>query len=74
MKQMQDLLTINSPDNGLTHSLSDCDQLFIYETASTLIVSSSLESEVSGYDKERQNTACDKLIDRTPVDLTCGIR
>ncbi|XP_035825468.1 exportin-T isoform X2 [Aplysia californica] len=45
LKQMQDLLTINSPDNGLTHSLSDGDQLFIYETASTLVVSSALEPE-----------------------------
>ncbi|CAG5117342.1 unnamed protein product, partial [Candidula unifasciata] len=45
LTKMQDLLTINSPDNGLTHSLSDSDQLFIYETASTLIVSSSIEPE-----------------------------
>ncbi|XP_059146732.1 exportin-T-like isoform X2 [Physella acuta] len=45
LEQMQDLLTVNSPDNGLSHSLSDSDQLFIYETASTLIVSSSLEPE-----------------------------
>ncbi|KAH9494515.1 hypothetical protein Btru_042329 [Bulinus truncatus] len=45
LKQMQDLLQVNSPDNGLMHSLSDSDQLFIYETASTLIVSSSVEPE-----------------------------
>ncbi|CAL1531674.1 unnamed protein product [Lymnaea stagnalis] len=45
LKQMQDLLTVNSPDNGLSHSLSDSDQLFIYETASTLVVSSSVEPE-----------------------------
>ncbi|BFZ08391.1 hypothetical protein BsWGS_11430 [Bradybaena similaris] len=45
LKEMQELLTINCPDNGLTHSLSDSDQLFIYETASTLIVSSSIEPE-----------------------------
>ena len=46
LKQMQPLLTINSPDNGINHSLSDSDQLFIYETASTLVVSSALEPEV----------------------------
>ncbi|XP_013079973.2 exportin-T-like [Biomphalaria glabrata] len=45
LKQMQDLLQVHSPDNGLIHSLSDSDQLFIYETASTLIVSSSVEPE-----------------------------
>lgn len=46
LKQMQDLLVVNSPDNGISHSLSDSDQLFIYETASTLIVASTIEPEV----------------------------
>ncbi|GFO01906.1 exportin-t-like [Plakobranchus ocellatus] len=45
LKQMQDLLIINSPENGLGHLLSDSDQLFLYETASTLVVSSSLGPE-----------------------------
>uniref|UniRef100_A0A0B6ZHY5 Exportin-T n=1 Tax=Arion vulgaris TaxID=1028688 RepID=A0A0B6ZHY5_9EUPU len=45
LKQMQDLLTVSCPDNGISHSLSDSDQLFIYETASTLIVSSNIEPE-----------------------------
>lgn len=45
LKQMQELLIINSPLNGLGHSLSDNDQLFLYETASTFIVCSSLEPE-----------------------------
>ncbi|KAK3738804.1 hypothetical protein RRG08_035683 [Elysia crispata] len=45
LKQMQELLIINSPLNGFGHTLSDSDQLFLYETASTLIVSSSLEPE-----------------------------
>lgn len=46
LKQMQELLVVNSPDNGICHSLSESDQLFIYETASTLIVASSIEPEV----------------------------
>ncbi|RUS73434.1 hypothetical protein EGW08_018809 [Elysia chlorotica] len=45
LKQMQELLIINSPLNGLGHGLSDTDQLFLYETASTLVVSCSLEPE-----------------------------
>ena len=48
--QLQDLLVLNAPAgcsaNGVPHLLSEDDQLFIYETASTLIISSTLQPEV----------------------------
>lgn len=47
--RMQDLLVLNAPSssgsNGVPHLLSDEDQLFVYETASCLIVSSTLPPE-----------------------------
>ncbi|KAK7102918.1 exportin-T-like [Littorina saxatilis] len=46
---LQDLLVLNAPAgssaNGVPHLLSDEDQLFVYETASTLIISSTLAPE-----------------------------
>lgn len=48
LSRIQDLLVLNTPDNGYQHLLSNEDQLFIYETAGSLIVSSSLSPEVSG--------------------------
>ncbi|XP_041348237.1 LOW QUALITY PROTEIN: exportin-T-like [Gigantopelta aegis] len=45
LKQMQDLLVLNTPDNGYQQFLSDDDQLFMYETAGILITSSGLSSE-----------------------------
>lgn len=47
LSRIQDLLVLNTPDNGYQHLLSNEDQLFIYETAGSLIVSSSLSPEVS---------------------------
>ena len=48
--RLQDLLVLNAPAgsnaNGVPHLLSDEDQLFVYETASTLIISSTLPPEV----------------------------
>lgn len=49
LSRIQDLLVLNTPDNGYQHLLSNEDQLFIYETAGSLIVSSSLSPEVSEY-------------------------
>ncbi|XP_076447467.1 exportin-T-like [Babylonia areolata] len=45
--QMQALLVLHSPDgaNGVTHLLSADDQLFVYEAASILIISSTLPVE-----------------------------
>ncbi|ESO82555.1 hypothetical protein LOTGIDRAFT_197880 [Lottia gigantea] len=40
LKRMNDLLALNTPDNGYQHLLSDDDQLFIYETAGVLVVAS----------------------------------
>ncbi|XP_064605610.1 exportin-T-like isoform X2 [Liolophura sinensis] len=45
LKRLQDLLILNSPDNGYQHLLSSEDQLFVYETAGLLIVHSSLPTE-----------------------------
>lgn len=45
LSRIQDLLVLNTPDNGYQHLLSNEDQLFIYETAGSLIVSSSLSPE-----------------------------
>ncbi|XP_062575597.1 exportin-T-like isoform X1 [Saccostrea cucullata] len=45
LSRVQDLLVLNTPDNGYQHLLSNEDQLFIYETVSSLIVSSSLSPE-----------------------------
>lgn len=47
LSRIQDLLMLNTPDNGYQHLLSNEDQLFIYETAGSLIVSSNLMPEVS---------------------------
>ena len=44
-KQMEDLLVLSTPDNGYQHLLSNDDQLFLYETAGSLIVSSTFPSE-----------------------------
>lgn len=48
--QLQDLLVLNAPShstmNGQHLLISDNDQLFLYETASMLVVSSSLSPEV----------------------------
>lgn len=44
-KQMEDLLVLSTPDNGYQHLLSNEDQLFLYETAGSLIVSSSFPPE-----------------------------
>ncbi|XP_056000713.1 exportin-T-like isoform X2 [Ostrea edulis] len=45
LSRIQDLLMLNTPDNGYQHLLSNEDQLFIYETAGSLIVSSNLMPE-----------------------------
>ncbi|KAH3816261.1 exportin-T-like isoform X2 [Dreissena polymorpha] len=47
-KQIGDLLTLNTPDNGYQHLLSNEDQLFLYETAGNLIVSSNFPPEKKG--------------------------
>ena len=44
-KQMEDLLVLSTPDNGNQHLLSNDDQLFLYETAGSLIVSSTFPPE-----------------------------
>ena len=46
-KRIGDLLILNTPDNGYQHLLSNEDQLFVYETAGSLIVSSNFPPEVS---------------------------
>ncbi|XP_067683887.1 exportin-T-like [Haliotis asinina] len=45
LKRLQDLLVLNTPDNGYLHLLSDDDQLFMYESAGILVVSSTLSPE-----------------------------
>ncbi|VDI44239.1 exportin-T [Mytilus galloprovincialis] len=45
LQRIQDLLVLNTPDNGYQHLLSSDDQLFLYETAGSLIVCSNLPSE-----------------------------
>ena len=45
--RIQDLLVLNTPDNGYQHLLSSEDQNFLYETTGSLIVSSNLPPEVS---------------------------
>ncbi|XP_050413849.2 exportin-T isoform X2 [Patella vulgata] len=45
LKRIQDLLALNTPDNGYQHLLSDDDQLFIYETAGVLVVASDFPPE-----------------------------
>ncbi|XP_064632186.1 exportin-T-like [Lineus longissimus] len=45
LKRMQDLLILSSPDNGHQHLLTSDDQLFIYETASILIVGGNFPPE-----------------------------
>ncbi|KAJ8301279.1 hypothetical protein KUTeg_020266 [Tegillarca granosa] len=45
LKRIQDLLVLNTPDNGYQRYLSNEDQLFVYETAGSLIVSSTLPVE-----------------------------
>ena len=48
MQRIQDLLVLNTPDNnGIKCYLSSVDQLFIYETASVLVVHSQFSPEVS---------------------------
>ena len=49
MSRIQDLLTLNSPDNGVKTYLSPDDQLFIYESASILVVHSLFPPEVTIY-------------------------
>lgn len=44
-KRIGDLLVLNTPDNGYQHLLSNEDQLFVYETAGALIVSSNFSAE-----------------------------
>lgn len=44
-KRIGDLLILNTPDNGYQHLLSNEDQLFVYETAGSLIVCSSFPKE-----------------------------
>ncbi|XP_052780847.1 exportin-T-like [Mya arenaria] len=46
--QFGDLLTVNSPENGCQHLLSSDDQLFVYETAGSLIVSSNFPPQRKG--------------------------
>ncbi|KAK2192614.1 hypothetical protein NP493_26g07059 [Ridgeia piscesae] len=45
LTRMQDLLVVNSPNNGIGIFLQTDDQLFIYETASILIVQSQFPAE-----------------------------
>ena len=47
LTRLSDLMALNSPDNGVKQFLSSDDQLFIYETAGTLIVQSQIPPEVS---------------------------
>ena len=47
LSRLSDLMALNSPDNGVKQFLSSDDQLFIYETAGTLIVQSQIPPEVS---------------------------
>ena len=46
LSRINDLLTLNSPDNGVKHYLSDSDQLFMYETAGILVIQSQFPPEV----------------------------
>lgn len=46
LTQVDGLLVLNTPDNGVLHSLSNNDQLFLYETAGVLIVQSAVPPEV----------------------------
>ena len=46
LKRIQDFLVLNTPDNGYQHLLTNDDQLFMYETAGSLIVSSTLPAGV----------------------------
>ena len=61
--RLQDLLVLNAPTgsgmNGVPHLLSDDDQLFVYETASYLVVSSTLPPEVV-YLQPNQKCICTK--------------
>ncbi|KAL4226182.1 hypothetical protein ACF0H5_014168 [Mactra antiquata] len=45
LDRIGDLLILNTPDNGYQHLLSNEDQLFVYETAGSLIVSSNFPME-----------------------------
>ncbi|XP_069101295.1 exportin-T-like isoform X2 [Argopecten irradians] len=45
LKRIQGLLVINTPDNGYQQLMSGEDQLFLYETAGSLIVNSTLPPE-----------------------------
>lgn len=58
LSRIQDLLVLNTPDNGYQHLLSNEDQLFIYETAGSLIVSSSLSPEVSEFFNTVRYSVC----------------
>ncbi|KAK3579421.1 hypothetical protein CHS0354_029730 [Potamilus streckersoni] len=51
-QQLHDLLVLNTPENGCQTLLSNEDQLFLYETVSTLIVTSNFPPEKSGLMKE----------------------
>jgi len=46
LSRFGDLLVLNTPDNGLQRLLSNEDQLFVYETAGSLIVTSNFSPEV----------------------------
>ncbi|XP_074646295.1 exportin-T-like [Tubulanus polymorphus] len=45
LTRMQDLLVLNTPDNGCYHRLSSSDQQFLYEAAGILIVSAQFPPE-----------------------------
>lgn len=47
-QRLQDLLILNPPDNGIqSNYLTLDDQLFLFETAGVLIISSQIEIDVS---------------------------
>ena len=48
LSRVSDLLSLNSPDNGVKHYLSDDDKLFMYETAGTLVIQSQFPPQVRG--------------------------
>ena len=48
MKRLQESLVLGPPDNGIpSNQLSSDDQLFLFESAGILIVSSHIEVEVN---------------------------
>ena len=49
LSQLGNLLQISGPENGIGHTLSSDDQLFVYETAGVLVIQSQLEVEVNTF-------------------------